>query len=184
MRAVLLLVVVLILSQSSAVLAQETDETVLPERKAIIWTNPILFVFTWYMAEIEVAAGNNATVGVSGSFLDVDTDSPGDPDYEENSYTSVNGFVRYYPTASFKGFFIGAQIGFGSVSVKDNFEDDSGDFFLGGVLIGYGWLLGDAQRVGVSIGIGANRYFGGDLEDSDVSLTLPVIRLINVGIAF
>jgi hypothetical protein len=35
----------------------------------------------------------------------------------------------------------------------------------------------------VSIGIGANRYFGEDLE-GDVALTLPIIRLINVGIAF
>lgn len=181
-RAVLLFVVVLILFQTGTTLAQETAEADLPERTAIVWTNPILFVFTWYMAEVEIRLQQNHTVGIAASFLEVDTGSPGDPDYEETGYSSGNVFYRYYPTASYKGFFIGGQLGIGSVSHKDNTTDESGSFFLAGVLIGYGWLLGDAQRVGVSIGIGANRYFGDDLDD--VSMTLPIIRLINVGIAF
>jgi hypothetical protein len=178
----MLIIVVLILFQAGATLAQETAEVVLPERKVIVWTNPILFVFTWYMAEVEVRLQHNHTVGISGSFLQTDNESPGDIDYEETKYSSVNLFYRYYPTASYKGFFIGGQVGSGQISQKTNFTDESGNFFLAGVLIGYGWLLGDSQRVGVSIGIGANRYFGDDLED--VATTLPIIRLINVGIAF
>jgi len=181
-RTLMLLVAVLILFQTGAALAQETDEVVLPERKVMVWTNPILFVFTWYMAEVEVRLQNNHTVGISGSFLSTENESPGDIDYEETEYSSVNVFYRYYPTASYKGFFIGGQVGSGKISHKDSFTDESGSFFLAGVLIGYGWLLGDAQRVGVSIGIGANRYFGDDLED--VSTTLPIVRFINVGIAF
>ena len=182
-RSVLLFAVFLIMFQTGAALAQESAEKVLPERKVIVWTNPILLVFTWYMAEVELRLQDNHTIGISGSLLETDNESPGDIDYEETQYAAGFVFYRYYPTASFKGFFIGGQLGSGQIKHKDNFTDESGNFFLAGVLIGYGWLLGDAQRLGVSIGIGANRYFGDDLE-GDVATTLPIIRFINVGIAF
>ena len=61
--------------------------------------------------------------------------------------------------------------------------DESANANSLGVLIGYGWLLGDTERIGVSLGIGANRLYGGDVDD-DVNLTVPIVRLINVGIAF
>jgi hypothetical protein len=131
-RAVLLLAVGLLVIQTGTALAQESSESDWPERKVIVWTNPILFVFTWYMAEIEIGFANNHTFGVSGSFLETETDDPGDPDYEENKYTAGFAFYRYYPTASFKGFFIGGQLGVGDVSTKDNFTDDSGSFLLRG----------------------------------------------------
>jgi hypothetical protein len=191
-RAALLVAFLFVGFQAGAAMAQDTEDPIL--RRAIVWTNPILFVFTWYMAEVEIRLVENHTVGVGGSFLQADTDSPGDPDYEENQYFSVNAFYRYYPTASFRGFFIGVQAGAAEVSHKENeldifgmptgaTTDESGSAFSAGVLIGYGWLLGDAQRIGVSLGIGANRFFGGDIPE-DSSATLPVIRLINVGIAF
>jgi hypothetical protein len=182
-RAVLIVAVALILFQTQAGLAQDKSEEALPERKVIVWTNPILFVFTWYMAEVELALHHNHTVGISGSFLETTDGDSGDPDYEKTQYSAGFLFYRYYPTASFKGFFIGGQLGTGQISYEDNVDDESGNFFLAGVLIGYNWLLGDAQRLGVSIGIGANRYFGDELEN-DTATTLPVVRFINVGIAF
>jgi hypothetical protein len=193
-RAVVLLFLVLVLFQSSAALAQETAEAVPVERKVIVWTNPILFVFTWYSAEVEIRLKDNHTVGIGGSYLQTDDGDKDDPtsDYEELQYSSFNVFYRYYPTKSFKGFFIGGQVGRTSVSseiteydanLNPVLVDESGSAMLAGVLIGYGWLLGDAQRIGVSIGIGANRLFGGDVPD-DAAATLPVVRLINVGIAF
>lgn len=182
-RVVLLFAVVLILFQTGAALAQETDEVVLPERKVIVWTNPILFVFTWYTAEVEIRLRDNHTVGIGGSYLQTDEGEKDDIDYEEIQYQSFNVFYRYYPTASFKGFFIGGQLGTTTVSVKDFETDDSGTAMLAGVLLGYGWVLGDDQRIGVSLGIGANRLFGGDI-DEDANTTLPIVRLINVGIAF
>lgn len=183
LRAMSLLSFACILTQTGMAKAQETDEPGLPRRSVVAWTNPILFVFTWYQAEVEIRVQEHGTFGFSGSFLEVSEESAGDPGYEESQYVAGNVFYRYYPTASYEGFFIGGQMGVGQISYKDNIDDESGEFFLAGVLIGYGWLLGDAQRVGVSLGIGANRYFGGDLEN-DVSTTLPIIRLINVGIAF
>jgi len=171
------------LFQTGTALAQETDEVVLPERKVIVWTNPILFVFTWYTAEVEIRLQNNHTVGIGGSYLQTEDGDKGETDYEKIKYQSFNVFYRYYPTASFKGFFIGGQLGTTTVGAEDNFTDDSGTAMLAGVLLGYGWVLGDGQRIGVSLGIGANRLFGGDI-DEDANLTLPVVRLINVGIAF
>jgi Protein of unknown function (DUF3575) len=185
-RALFLLIPFLIAFQSGVALAQETQQTAQAEpvqRRWVAWTNPILFVFGWYMAEAEIRLQENHTVGVSGSYLQFDTGSKGDPDYEDTEYFSMNVFYRYYPTASFKGFFIGGQLGTTSVTYKDNDEDSSGSAFTAGVLIGYGWLLGDAQKIGVSLGIGANRLFGGDV-DEDANTTIPLVRLINVGIAF
>jgi len=197
-RTLMLLVVVLILFQTGAVLAQDSDEVVLPERKVMVWTNPILFVFTWYTAEVEIRLKDNHTVGVGGSFWQTDDGDKDDPtsDYEEFQYSTFNVFYRYYPTKSFKGFFIGGQLGRTSVSSEIADYDystvpptqlapveESGSAMMAGVLIGYGWLLGDAQRVGVSLGIGANRLFGEDIPDGSAA-TLPVVRLINVGIAF
>ncbi len=198
-RAVFLAVLVLVLFQTGASLAQDTTPQAStpadpPSRRIVAWTNPILLVFGWYMVEGEVRLRENHTVGISGSFLDFKTDDPGDPDYEETEYYSINLFYRYYPKASFKGFFIGVQMGTAEVNQKENVEDNfgiptgeteetSGNAYSAGVLIGYGWLLGDAQRIAVSMGIGANRLFGGDV-DEDANPTVPVIRLINVGIAF
>ena len=51
-----------------------------------------------------------------------------------------------------------------------------------GFELGYTWLLGPPQRVGISIGGGASRLFGSDLDGA--TLTVPTIRLVNVGIAF
>jgi hypothetical protein len=188
-----LFALVFILIQTDAALAQETET--LPQRRTVVWVNPILAVFTWYMAEVEIRLQSNHTVGVGGSFLQTEDGEKDDPtqSYEKIQYTSVNAFYRYYPTASFKGFFIGGQLGFASVDreardydfISDTLDsvDESGTAMLAGVLIGYGWVLGDAQRVAVSLGIGANRFFGGDVPD-DASATLPVIRALNVGIAF
>ena len=182
-RAAFLSVLLLILFQTGAALAQGTAQTDPPERRIIAWTNPVLFVFGWYIFEAESRLEENHTVGISGSFLQFEDGDPGDFEYQEDEYSSVSVFYRYYPTASFEGFFIGAQLGRVEVKSKTNFTDESGSAFSAGVLIGYGWLLGDAERIGVSLGFGANRLFGDDVED-DERLTLPVIRLINVGIAF
>lgn len=194
-RAVFLVVLLFIVFQTGAALAQETSQGMPVLRRAIVWTNPILLVFGWFTGEAEIRLQENHTVGVSGSFLEFEDGEPGDLDFEDTEYSSVSVFYRYYPTGSFKGFFLGGQLGSSQVTQKENAEDPvtflptgeitdvSVNVFTAGVLIGYGWVLGEAERVSVSLGIGANRLFGGDLDD-DVGLTLPVVRLINVGVAF
>jgi hypothetical protein len=190
----LLVVALLVVLQPGIALAQETGQADLTPRRVVAWTNPILFVFGWYTGEAEIRLQQNHTVGISGSFVNFQTGDPGDLDYEDTEYASVSFFYRYYPTAAFKGFFIGAQVGNVQVNQKESASTDpfnptaevtesSGSAGSIGILVGYGWILGKAQRVSVSMGLGANRLFGGDV-DEDVNLTVPVIRLINVGVAF
>ena len=50
--------------------------------------------------------------------------------------------------------------------------------------IGYDWLLGSRQNVGISLGIGATRLFGGTDALDGLSATIPTLRLLNIGIAF
>jgi hypothetical protein len=92
--------------------------------------------------------------------------------------------VRYYPQgAALKGFFLGGRTGVYHVAHDDDrIDDDQATFFGAGFELGYTWLMGRQQRIGVSLGAGANRLFGADLDGA--SLTLPTVRLVHVGIAF
>jgi hypothetical protein len=148
-----------------------------PTRLNIISTNPILDMFAWLNIEYERVITKSGTIGAAGSYLTLDDG--------DESYTSGNLFYRYYPAGiAPEGFFFGGRFGMTSVS-KDK-EGDSADAsaFGFGIDIGYTWLIGAPKRMALSLGIGAVRYFGGDLEDIDASMTLPTIRLVNVGIAF
>jgi hypothetical protein len=60
-------------------------------------------------------------------------------------------------------------------------DDDEGSAFGFGFDVGYSWLLGAERKFYIGLGIGATRLFGGDIDES---VTLPSIRLLNVGIAF
>jgi hypothetical protein len=151
-------------------------------RKFVISTNPILDMFTWYNAEFEIAMGSNSTIGVSGTYLTFGDED----DFDEETYMAVTFFYRYYPTSSFEGFYFGGRMGYNHVKAQTNIDgsDESGSFLAAGIDVGYSWLLGDTKKFYVSLGVGAVRLFGEDLEDVDVAMTLPTIRLINVGIAF
>lgn len=156
------------------------------DRKFVISTNPILDMFTWFNAELEIAMGSNGTIGAAGTYLtfgDVD-------DNDEETYINTTFFYRYYPTSPFEGFYFGGRIGYNQITAQyedidtDTVEEETGSFLAAGIDVGYSWLLGDTKKFYVSLGIGAVRLFGGDLEHADVSFTLPTIRLINVGISF
>lgn len=156
------------------------------DKKFVISTNPILDMFTWYNAEFEIAMGSNSTIGLSGTYLTLgDAD-----DWDEETYMAATLFFRYYPTSSFEGFYFGGRLGYNHVKAQvqdpDTGLDDEeeGSFLAAGIDVGYSWLLGDTKKFYVSMGVGAVRLFGEDLEDADIALTLPTIRLINVGIAF
>lgn len=156
------------------------------DRKFVISTNPLLAMFTWYNAELEIAMGSNSTVGLSGDYWTIgDSD-----DNDETTYMAATFFYRYYPTASFEGFYFGGRIGYNQITAQyvdvddQTVEEETGDFLAAGIDVGYSWLLGDSKKFYVSLGVGAVRLFGGDLANADVSFTVPTIRLINVGIAF
>jgi hypothetical protein len=166
----------------------------------VINTNPIIDMFTWYNAEVEIKVSDTGTMGISGSYYTFEvTASEPFSDTEisaDNKYMNIYGFYRYYPSgAALKGFFFGGRAGVNLVTANTEatsaqnelyFEEADGTFYGVGIDIGYSWLLGKNENFYVSLGIGAIRLFGGDLDqdDYDINLTLPTIRLINVGIGF
>lgn len=151
------------------------------ERKLVISTNPILAMFTWWNGELELKVASNSTIGVAGSYITFG----GDEEDEEEKFISAAAFYRFYPQGdALAGFFFGGRFGYYNVEGWDEEDQErkSGDFYGFGIDIGYSWLLGESRRFNLSLGIGAVRLFGGDLED--VALTLPTIRLVNIGVAF
>lgn len=135
----------------------------------VISGNPLILLAGWFNAEYERKVAENMTVGIVGGWLDLDDDD----------YTSVSGFLRFYPQeAAFTGFYLGARAGVHNVDESN----DSHTAFGFGVDIGYTWLLGPGRSFYVGMGIGATRLVLGELGDA--SGTVPSIRLINVGIAF
>jgi len=136
----------------------------------VISGNPLILLAGWFNAEYETKLAETMTVGASGGWLDLD----------DADYTSLSGFLRFYPqAAAFTGFYLGGRFGIHNVDEKDH---DSTTAFGLGVDIGYTWLLGPGRSFYIGLGIGATRLFGGDLHGA--SGTIPSVRLINVGIAF
>jgi hypothetical protein len=172
-----ILIMLFLLMIPALAMAQEESVKGTPERRYVVSTNPILDMFTWYNGELEVKVACASTLGSSGSFISLEDG--------DETFLSANLFYRYYPQGqALKGFFFGVRGGVFRVEDKaeEEDEDDTGTFYGAGIDIGYSWLMGPNPRFALSLGIGAVRLFGGDLED--VALTLPTIRLVNIGIAF
>jgi hypothetical protein len=183
-----MLVMLIVILSTGVAIAQEEVTTQPPERKHVLSTNPILDMFTWWNLEWEYKAAKTSSIGIAVSYVKFEQDDEGE-EFSEERYMSGTFFYRYYGMGeALQGFFFGGRLGYYNVSaevrnpgVGEPTEED-GSFYGIGIDIGYSWLLGAPQRLSVSLGIGAVRLFGGDLED--VAGTLPTIRLINVGVAF
>lgn len=161
---------VLVLLVPATTNAQEGTRTPVAH-KQVASTNPFGLMFEWFNAEYERKLTRSTTWGLSSSFFSLDA---GDVDY-------VNGTVvfRYYPQgAALSGFYVGGRTGIHRVSA----DGESGVFYGLGFEIGYNWLLGASRKFSVGIGAGATRLFGNDLDG--VSLTIPTLRLVNIGVAF
>lgn len=141
------------------------------DHRQIISANPFGLMFEWFNVEYERRLGPTTTWGVSSSWFSLD--------HGDFDYVNGNGLFRYYPQANtLTGFFLGGRGGVYHIS-----NGHEGAVFYGaGFEIGYDWLLGTRRNIGLSIGVGATRLFGGDLPGA--SLTVPTLRLVNLGIAF
>jgi len=148
-----------------------------PAKENLVSVNPFLIMFGWLNAEFERRISPNSTLGVSGSYLSL---NDGDETYAGGQF-----FYRFYPQNDAPaGFFFGGGLGFNNVTVEEEFTDteESGSFFNFGITVGYTWLLGDNRGFAVSLGAGVQRLFGDELDD--MTMTLPVVRIVNVGVAF
>ena len=160
----------LALTAVSAHAQTEGTKTPVPHNQTVS-ANPFGLLFEWYNGEYERKLSGRSTVGASASGFALDE---GDA-----HYFNVATFYRFYPQrAALSGFYIGGRGGVHHVSS----EGESGVFFGLGFEIGYTWLLGADRRFAVSLGAGATRLFGNDLDGA--SLTIPTVRLLNIGVAF
>jgi hypothetical protein len=144
-----------------------------------ITANPFLLVIGWVNVEYERRINSSSTWGVSGSIFDLD----------DFGYRSAKVLYRYYPQQdALSGLFVGGRTG--AYHLEDRVgggltgrvDDDSETFLAVGVEMGYVWLLGRDRKFAISLGGGLSRLFGGDLEGAPI--TIPTVRLINIGIAF
>jgi hypothetical protein len=142
-----------------------------PLPRQVVSANPFGLMFGWFNVEFERALTPSSTWGASASWFSLDADA--------FDYVNANAIARYYPSgAALRGFYLGGRGGVYRVSDAAA----SAVFFGAGFELGYTWLLGAREHVGISLGAGATRLFGGELDGA--TLTIPTLRLVNVGIAF
>lgn len=171
MRSFVSLVAALAFAGETAARAQDVAPAAAPLAgpSQVVSVNPFTTMFRWFNAEYEHRWTPFATWGASGSFIT----------FDGFDYQNANAIVRYYPQgASLAGFFLGGRGGVYHVSSAGT----GANFYGAGFELGYSWLLGPKHNVDISLGAGAERLFGGRLVGA--SLTIPTIRLVNVGIAF
>jgi len=152
----------------------EADRAGFP-RVNLVSTNPIGIIFEWFNGEFEHAIAPTVSLAVAGSHFSLD----------DANYTSVDGIVRYYPSArAIRGFGVGGSVGFTQVGEDRNCIEcrDAADAFTIGVRGDYVWLLGRGQHFAVAAGIGAKRLFYSSRETLGVE-ALPIGRL-SIGYAW
>ena len=142
----------------------------------VVSANPFLLIAAWFNAEYERAVSSTSTVGARVSTLTIGLND--DVSDDDAVYRSGRLFWRYYPKAAFDAFYFGLDLGI--TSLDDGEETNA--VFGGGFELGYNWLLGQRRSFYISIGVGADRLFGGDLGDA--SAVIPTIRIVNIGLAF
>lgn len=176
--------IVVMAGMSLPVSAQETTSGDV-DNKNVITTNPFLLLFGWWNVELERKLAPNSTIGIAASYTSFEDDDE-DLDGEASKYLSGYLFYRFYASGKAPGgFYFGGRFGVSSVEIEyyEDASSEKGTAFGFGLDVGYTWLLGDKENFVVSVGVGATRLFGGDLED-DQAAFLPIIRLVNIGVAF
>ena len=184
-RCLTVFVVILVMAASSLPVSAQGNTGGDDGNKNLITTNPFLLLFSWWNVEYERKLAPNSTLGIAASYTSFEDDSD-DPFGESSKYLSGYLIYRFYPSAKAPaGFYFGGRLGMTSVEIE-YYEDDStekGTAYGFGLDVGYTWLLGEQENFAVSVGVGATRLFGGDLED-DQAAFLPIVRLVNIGVAF
>jgi hypothetical protein len=161
--------ILLFLSLGAATASAQTPGGPVPGNRQTVSANPFLLMYKWFNVEYERRHKEATTWGVSAALLP----------FDDADYGNLSAFYRYYPQGrALDGFFIGGKAGMHRVTAGNA----SGEFFGAGFELGYDWLLGAEKNFSIGIGAGATRLFGGSLDG--VSLTVPTLRLVNVGWSF
>jgi hypothetical protein len=179
MRCLTLAVLILAMFLAGGPVASQAAPAA-PSHKHLITTNPFLVLFSWWNVEYEFTLSNQSTFGFAGSYTQFD-----DNDDEKTKYMGGYLIYRYHPSGKAPaGFYFGGRLGITGVRTDytDSRHDKWGTAYGFGLDVGYTWLLGDSQNFAISLGVGATRLFGRDLEDD--TAFLPIVRLANLGVAF
>ncbi|HUF11810.1 MAG TPA: hypothetical protein VMN78_01770 [Longimicrobiales bacterium] len=167
------------LTLTLAPLAAQSPRTEVERTQAISFS-PILALFEVLQAEYERKLGEETTGALGVGYFSFGDDVGGG----EVSWLAVDLKGRFYPNRALEGFAIGGIIGAARVGFNDDVtgEEDSATGLAFGVDLNWTWLLGDTQRWFLATGIGAKRYYFGEVDD-DIPLILPTGR-VAFGLAF
>ncbi len=180
-----LLAVILILA-GWAVPSQAQDSE--PGVQNLVSFNPFLAAFGWYSGEYERVINDQFTFGIGGSYVQLDED-----DDDKTTYGGGDVFIRLFPQLGApSGLFFAGQLGFRNIT--DTYTvgffgpsetiEESYTWMAAGFSIGFTYLFGANENYVVSVGAGVTKLLGDPDEASDLSTTLPTIRLVNLGFGF
>jgi hypothetical protein len=150
---------------------QMSPAAAIPQWRSFVGANPLGIPFDIVSVEAETALAAGATVGVLGSYNDI----------EDTRYGTFDARFKYYPAeVAMRGFAVGMSLGYTKFKVNANTKccDQFGNYLPGGtlnagtlgVLVDYNWTQGPSQRFVIGTGVGAKRILAS--EDKRAPLDL------------
>jgi hypothetical protein len=165
---------------------QMSPAAAIPQWRTFVGANPLGIPFDIVAVEAETAISSAATVGVVGSYNDIDN----------KVFTTFDGRFKYWPAeTAMRGFAVGLSAGWTKFRGNEAFTCTStactsaGFQTLNagtiGVLVDYNWTQGPSQRFVVGTGVGAKRVLASKTERDRVNLprALPTGRFV-IGLLF
>jgi hypothetical protein len=145
----------------------------IPQWQTFVGANPLGIPFDVVSIEAETVVAPASTLGLVGSYNDID----------DTRYTTFDGRFKYYPAeVAMRGFSVGASVGW----TKFRHDSVTFDCSLGpctetrspqnlnagtlGVLVDYNWTQGPSQRFVIGTGVGAKRILASAEERDRLGL--------------
>lgn len=165
-----------LLVRPGAAAAQAQRARVPIPTQTYIGFNPLGVPANIFTVEMENAVSSGISLGVVGSYIDVNHDR----------YATADFKARYYPTeVVLRGFAVGISAGVTRYSKEVDGVRQSLSAPTAGILVDYNWLLGRNERFLVGTGVGAKRVLASTIERERAHVDYATIttRLI-LGFAF
>jgi hypothetical protein len=142
----------------------------IPQWRSFVGANPLGIPFDIVSVELETTVSPAATLGLIGSYNDIDN----------TRYSTFDARFKYYPAeVAMRGFSVGASFGWTKFRTPETFNNgipsapavpatlNAGTL---GVLIDYNWAQGPSQRFVIGTGVGAKRILASQDERAKLDL--------------
>jgi hypothetical protein len=148
---------------------QMSPAAAIPQWRTFVGANPLGIPFDIVAIEAETAIAAAATVGLVGSYNDIDN----------RNYKTLDGRFKYWPAeTAMRGFAVGLSAGWTNfrgpemctTSACTAFARQTLNAGTIGVLVDYNWTQGPSQRFVVGTGVGAKRVLSSRAERDRVGL--------------